>query len=199
MKISQIYNILDDIAPFFDQEKWDNSGLQIGSMQGEFDKIYLSLDVDSTMIDEIDENSLLITHHPLIFSGLKSINTALYPSNIISKMLSKNISLISMHTNFDKHALNKFVATQILGYEISKIEDFVIFFDIKSSFDDLLKDVAEKLNLKNSKFVKSKNSVSKVGFCTGSGSELIKDIDVDCFITGDIKYHTALQLSLIHI
>lgn len=193
MKIEQIYNILDEIAPFCDQEKWDNSGLQIGSMKSEFNEIYLSLDIDNKMIDELNENSLLITHHPLIFSGLKSINTGFYPSNIITKMLEKNISLISMHTNFDKHALNKFVATKILGYEISKIEDFVIFFDIKSSFDNLLKDVAQKLNIKNIKYVKSRQSVCRIGFCTGSGSELIKGIDADCFITGDIKYHTALE------
>ncbi|ASM35431.1 metal-binding protein [Campylobacter sputorum subsp. bubulus] len=193
MKIEQIYSILDDIAPFCDQEKWDNSGLQIGSMKSEFDEIYLSLDIDSNMIDELSENSLLITHHPLIFGGLKSINTALYPSNIIKKMLTKNISLISMHTNFDKYVLNKFVATEILGYKINKIEDFVIFLDINSSFDELLEDVAKKLNLKNVKFVKANQNVSKVGFCTGSGSELIKDIYVDCFITGDIKYHTALE------
>lgn len=193
MKIEQIYSILDEIAPFCDQEKWDNSGLQIGSMKSEFNEIYLSLDIDSKMIDKLNKNSLLITHHPLIFSGLKSINTNSYPSNIITKMLKKNISLISMHTNFDKHALNKFVATQILGYRINKIEDFVIFFDIKSSFDNLLNDVARKLNIKNLKYVKAKQSVCRVGFCTGSGSELIKDIDVDCFITGDIKYHTALE------
>lgn len=45
MKNRKIYSILDDIAPFCDQEKWDNSGLQIGSMKSEFGDIYLSLDI----------------------------------------------------------------------------------------------------------------------------------------------------------
>lgn len=193
MKINDIFKILDDIAPFCDQEKWDNSGLQIGSMKDEFDEIYASLDTDSKMIDEIKPNSLLITHHPLIFTSLKNIDTSLYPSNIISKMLRKKISLISMHTNFDKHALNKFVATKILGYKISKIDDFVIYFDLNFTFDYLLKDVAKKIDLRNVKFVKAKENVSKVGFCTGSGIDLVKNSDVDCFITGDIKYHTALE------
>ena len=69
MKISEIYAILDSIAPFDLQESWDNSGLIIGSMSDEFDSIALSLDLDSSLIARAKPRTLFITHHPLIFKG----------------------------------------------------------------------------------------------------------------------------------
>ena len=71
MKISEIYAILDEIAPFCDQESWDNSGLILGDFKSECERIYLSLDLDSALVENAKPNSLFITHHPLIFKGLK--------------------------------------------------------------------------------------------------------------------------------
>ncbi|MSN96092.1 Nif3-like dinuclear metal center hexameric protein [Campylobacter sp. FMV-PI01] len=204
MKISEIYKILDEIAPFEFQESWDNSGILLGSMQSEFDKIYLSLDIDSDMLDKVDENSLVITHHPLIFKGLKNIDFTKYPSNLIYKMIKKDIKLISMHTNFDKCILNRYVATEILKYKIVDEQDFLIFMEVNMEFDKLCFDIKTKLNIKNLRVVKSKNYIKNIALCTGSGSDLIGKIEVDCFLTGDLKYHTALEnlenkLSLIDI
>ncbi|MBR2148972.1 MAG: Nif3-like dinuclear metal center hexameric protein, partial [Campylobacter sp.] len=112
MKISEIYAMLDSIAPFDLQESWDNSGLIIGSMNDEFDSITLSLDLDSSLIAQAKPRTLFITHHPLIFKGLKSINSSKYPANLIKDMIKKDISLISMHTNYDKMVLNKFVLSE---------------------------------------------------------------------------------------
>ena len=70
MKISEIYAFLDSLSPFALQEKWDNSGLNIGSMDSQVEQIYIALDVDSHMLESVKPNSLVITHHPLIFGGL---------------------------------------------------------------------------------------------------------------------------------
>ena len=68
MKIAEIYEILNSVAPFEMQESWDNSGLLLGEMNTQIKgKIYLSLDLDSDLIENAEENSLFITHHPLIF------------------------------------------------------------------------------------------------------------------------------------
>ena len=115
MKIAEIYEILNSVAPFEMQEDWDNSGLLLGEMNTQIKgKIYLSLDLDSDLIENAEENSLFITHHPLIFGAIKAINPLKFPGNLIYKMIKKNISLISVHTNFDKCVLNQFVATKIL-------------------------------------------------------------------------------------
>lgn len=107
MKIAELYSVLDEIAPFSTQESWDNSGLVLGSPNVQAGRIYASLDVDSELLETLEPNSTLLTHHPLIFKGLKQLDLSVYPSNLIAKMIAKNISLISLHTNFDKALLNR--------------------------------------------------------------------------------------------
>jgi len=71
MKLKEIYKFLDEISPFELQEEWDNSGINIG-ISDDIKKIYVSLDIDDNVIEQIEPNSLLITHHPLIFKGIKN-------------------------------------------------------------------------------------------------------------------------------
>ena len=61
MKIKDIYSFLDAVSPFELQEKWDNSGLIVGSMDDSFERVYISLDLDLDMTKEIKPNSLIIT------------------------------------------------------------------------------------------------------------------------------------------
>lgn len=204
MKIKEIYEILDNIAPFNSQENWDNSGILIGNLESEFNKIYASLDIDLNLINNLDPNSLLITHHPLIFKSFKKLDLSTYPSKILAELIKKNISLISMHTNYDKYILNEYVAKNIIGYKIKEIKDFIVFFDTNFTFEKLVLDIKKKFELKNLRAVKAKNNIKTVALCTGSGADLIQGLKADCFITGDLKYHTALEclennLSLIDI
>lgn len=193
MKIAEIYQILDEVAPFEAQESWDNSGLLLGNMDDEFDKIYASIDLDSNLIQKIEKNSLVITHHPLIFKGLKSLNPSIYPSNLIYEIIKKDIKLISMHTNFDKFVLNQFVASEILGYKITEIRDFLVFFEVNKSFDEFAKEIKQKLKISNLRVVKAGEFIKTATLCTGSGADLLGSFKSDCFLTGDIKYHSALE------
>ena len=102
MKLEEIYNLLDNLSPFSFQEKWDNAGLLVGSLDDEIENVYISIDLDEELVLNVKENSLIITHHPLIFTGLKKINYDTYSSKLLRELIKKNISLISMHTNIDK-------------------------------------------------------------------------------------------------
>lgn len=193
MKIRDIYNYLDSISPFGLQEKWDNSGLIVGNMNDEFDNIYISLDLDLDMIGKVKKNSLIITHHPLIFSALKTINNDSYSTKILKKLIKKDISLISMHTNIDKTHLNSYVGREILGLNFQKDEDFILKADINLSFESFTKLLKDKLNLKTLKIVNKKKNINNVSLTTGSGMSLLPQITTDCFLTGDIKYHEAME------
>jgi len=204
MKILDIYNYLDGLSPFSLQESWDNSGLLVGAFSTNVEKIVLSIDVDEELIDSMDKNTLLITHHPIIFTGLKQLQFNKYPANLIQKMIQKNISNIAMHTNFDQTHLNEYVAKEILGYEIIKQDGFVIYMNVNESFDTFAKKTASAFGLSNTKCVKTTDWINKIALTTGSGCSLMRLIDVDCFLTGDIKYHDAMEaksikLSLIDI
>ncbi len=204
MKLSEIYKFLDKLSPFELQEKWDNSGLMVGDMSQEISKIVLSIDVDDALVDSLQENTLLITHHPIIFGGLKQLDFSSYPSNLLQKMIRKNISNIAMHTNFDKTHLNDFVVNEVLGYEIVKKDGFVAYIDVNEDFETFSSKVLKAFNITHTKSVKCSEFIKTVAVTTGSGCSLIDSIDADCFLTGDIKYHDAMQakslkLSLIDI
>ena len=193
MKISEIYSFLDQLSPFILQEKWDNSGLIVGSMEDEIKSVYISMDLDLSLVETLENNSLVITHHPLIFSGLKKINYDSYSTKILKELIKKDISLISMHTNIDKTHLNKYVVENILGFKIKNSHEFIAYCDVNMSFEDLVKYVNEKLNLKLLKSVKCKDFIKDIGIVTGSAMSLLDEIKADCFLTGDIKYHDAME------
>ncbi len=193
MLVKEIYNKLDELSPFDLQEKWDNSGLLVGNFEDEIKRVYISMDLDEELVATLEENSLVISHHPLIFSGLKKINYDTYSTKILRALIQKNISLISMHTNIDKTHLNKYVLTDILGFEISEERDFNILAKVDMTFEDLVKYVSQKLDLKVLKALKCKDFIESISLCTGSGMSLLNDVKSDCFLTGDIKYHDAME------
>lgn len=199
MKIADIYNYLDNISPFELQEKWDNSGLNVGSMSDDVKRIVLSMDIDEQLLDELEPNTLLITHHPLIFSSLKVINYDKFPASFIKKMIKKDISLIAMHTNFDKSDLNRYVALHVLHVDVIKEEDFVLYFEINESFEDFCIKLKRAFNLESLKVVTCNRDVKRVALTTGSGASLLSSIECDCFLTGDIKFHDAMLAKALQV
>lgn len=204
MKILDIYKFLDTLSPFELQESWDNSGLLVGDFSIDVTKVVLSIDVDENLIDSLQNNTLLITHHPIIFGGLKQLEFSKYPANLIQKMIQKNISNIAMHTNFDQTHLNEYVAEEVLGYKIVKKDGFVAYLDVNENFDTFAKKVSSAFGLPHARCVKCSEHVKTVALTTGSGCSLMRSIDADCFLTGDVKYHDAMEaksikLSLIDI
>lgn len=203
MYLSEIYHFLDELSPFATQAKWDNSGIIIGNKEAWIDTVYLSLDVDASLLEHVEEGALIITHHPLIFSGLKQLDFARYPSSLIQTLICKKISLIAMHTNFDLSHLNSYVIHK-LGFRVDEVKEFVGYFTVNQPFDELMKHVKETIGLPLIRVVKTKEWVGRCALTTGSGGELISSIDADCFLTGDLKYHQAFEakennLSLIDI
>ena len=193
MKILDIYTFLDELSPFALQEKWDNAGLLVGSFDDEIKKVYISIDLDEELLEEVEENSLIITHHPLIFKGLKRVNYDSYSTKLLQKLIKKDISLISMHTNIDKTHLNKYVVSEVLGLKLENTDEFISYANVNMKFDDLVKYISEKLNLKTVKTVRCNDFIKTVAIVTGSGMSLIDEIKADCFLTGDIKYHDAME------
>jgi len=116
MKVKNILNNLDKIAPFFLQESFDNSGIQFVDLDAPITKILLSLDVTQGVLDEAIENkaNLIIAHHPLLFSPLKQITKQKNP--LLFKIITNKINLLAMHTNYDlaEGGLNDYVAN-LLG------------------------------------------------------------------------------------
>ncbi|MGH2328112.1 Nif3-like dinuclear metal center hexameric protein [Campylobacter taeniopygiae] len=194
MKLIDIYNFLDQLSPFNNQQDWDNSGLLLGNNQDEIKTVYLSLDIDEDLINQAENNSLFITHHPLIFKGLKNLANLDYPKAFVKTMIEKNISLISMHTNFDLSHLNNYFVEEILGFKIAFKDEFLIYVDQGFDFFQLCEYLKSKLQMDILRISYcGKEKIKRLAICTGSGGDLISKVQADCFLSGDFKYHQAMQ------
>lgn len=193
MQVQDIYNYLDQLSPFELQEKWDNSGLIVGNMSDRFENIYISLDLDVKLVKKMKKKSLIITHHPLIFSALKTINDDTYSTKILKKLIKKDIALISMHTNIDKTHLNKYVGNNILGLDFKESSDFILKAEVNLSFKSLMKLLQDRLGLETIKVVNEKKDIHSLCLTTGSGMSLLSQVNSDCYLTGDVKYHEAME------
>ena len=102
-KIKEIAAALEIFAPLPLQEGYDNAGLQIGVTEAEVTGVLLCLDVTEEVVDEAiaSECNLIVSHHPLIFHGLKKITGRNYVERCILMALSNNIAVYSAHTNLD--------------------------------------------------------------------------------------------------
>lgn len=192
----EIYDFLDSISPFISQESWDNSGILLGKKSQKISKIFLSLEATKTIAESLESNSLLITHHPLIFKPLKNICSDFYPSNILEILIKKNIALIAMHTNFDLSHLNKNFVKKILGFKDFRIKDFVIKVSFNAKFSDLLAILETKMPDSIFKITQSSDFINDLIIVCGAGVSAISDENIaknDCIITGDVKYHDAMK------
>lgn len=99
--VSEIYGYIDRIAPFKQQEKWDNSGLLTGDGQQQVTKCLMALDITNEVVSEavIAGARLIISHHPVIFDAIRSVTAQEAP--VVYRLLKHDISAICAHTSFD--------------------------------------------------------------------------------------------------
>jgi dinuclear metal center YbgI/SA1388 family protein len=107
MKVAEITKFLESIAPLNYQEDYDNAGLIVGNHNDEIHAALVALDCTEQIVDEaIAKNcNLIITHHPIVFKGLKKLNGKNYVERVVLKAIKNNIALYAIHTNLD-HVAN---------------------------------------------------------------------------------------------
>ena len=103
MKVKDVTNYLETIAPLQLQEEYDNAGLIIGDGNDRIIGVLICLDVTDEVLNEAINSkcNLIIAHHPLIFSGIKKINDSSYPSSCVYKAIQNGINIYAIHTNLD--------------------------------------------------------------------------------------------------
>lgn len=214
MKLSKIINFLEEKFPISLAEDWDNVGLLIGKRDSKITGILLSLDLTESVIDKAIETgaNLIITHHPVIFTSLKKITNDTLIGRKIVKLIENGISVYSMHTNLDsgKSGLNDFLGENILGMKNGKILDpmesngrehgigRIYKLDESLSIENLSNLLKEKLNLNSINVVRSKEEreIKKISLVSGAGASYwrkAKKLGAQVLITGDIKYHEAMD------
>ena len=212
--VADIIRILEELAPRQLAEDWDNSGLQVGSMQWPVKKVWVSLDPSPPVIQAACKQnvSLLVTHHPLIFRPLKSIDCSHYLGKSIQLAVEHRLCIFSVHTNLDKtdSGLNDMLAERIGLRDVTVLDSHdgsLSFGRIgelarSSSVEALAESVKGALNIEYVRVAGDlKQEVSKVLVCSGSGSGLLQEFlasDAHVYLSGDLRYHDALEVSHAH-
>ena len=103
MKLIQLTAYLESLAPLAYQEDYDNAGLIVGHPDQEVFQALISLDCTEVVVDEAIEHNcqVIISHHPIVFRGLKKFNGKTYVERVVEKAIRKNIALYAIHTNLD--------------------------------------------------------------------------------------------------
>ena len=94
MKIKEITSFLEGLAPLSSQESYDNSGLIVGHPNDEITKALIALDCTEEIVDEAIANNcnLIISHHPIVFKGLKKLNGKNYVERTVIKAIKNDIA-----------------------------------------------------------------------------------------------------------
>ena len=103
MQIKHITSFLETLSPLAYQESYDNSGLLVGDPLAEVENVLVSLDVTEEVVQEAIEKKcqLIISHHPIVFSGLKSITGKNYVERTVAMAIKNDVALYAIHTNLD--------------------------------------------------------------------------------------------------
>ena len=216
MTISKIIKELELYFPRTISESWDNVGLLIGNDEEKVKKIQITLDVTEECINEAIKNdaNLIIAHHPIIFTSVKEITNKTSLGRKILKLIENNIAVYVLHTNIDaaKDGLNDYLG-KVLDLKNGKIletsseNNKVISSESGIGRIYKLKEEIEastflekiKSNLKLDKLKVSGNiskKIKKIAIINGAGSSYWKKAKFkgcDLCITGDVRYHEALD------
>ena len=208
MTVKDILNCITEIAPLQWQESYDNAGLQVGDLNAETRKALIALDVTEELVDEavVKNCDLIISHHPLIFHGLKHLTPQTYIERVVMKAIKHDISIISMHTNLDNsfQGVSRVLAEKLGLKNLHILQPLttepdlcgagmVGEFEIAMEEIDFLSLVADTIGvpcLRHSALTGKK--IQKVALCGGSGVPFMADAmrcGADAYLTADIKYH----------
>lgn len=103
MRVRDITSYIESFAPLSYQESYDNAGLQTGHPDQEVRGVLVCIDITDAVIEEalrLDAN-LIISHHPLIFTGLKKLTGSNYTERLVIEAIRQNLSIYAAHTNLD--------------------------------------------------------------------------------------------------
>ncbi len=207
MKCHELIRLLNETAEPEKAADWDNPGLLVGEENAEIRTVLIAVDATDEVIDEAVEvrADLIITHHPLIFKGIRQVTDTDFIGRRVIRMIRNGIACFAMHTNFDISCMGdeaaerlNLIGTEVLeetadgeGYgRVGRLESPITLLTLS----ELIKDTFELEAVRV--FGDLQQTVSRAGILPGSGSSGIRDAirrEADVLITGDISHHDGID------
>lgn len=217
MTCKEIIEILRKQSPEYLACDWDNVGLLAGSQDKEVNRIYVALDATETIIERAVEEKadMLLTHHPMIFKGLKKVTAQDFIGSRLITLIRHDIAYYAMHTNFDVAGM-----AQLAAEKMQLKEDFVLqktqeteegsegigrvgMLPHPMSLTECIERTKEAFQVEMVKVFglepqsnDQKASITRAALCPGSGKSVIEDAiraGAQVLITGDIDHHAGID------
>lgn len=213
LKLSDILDLLEELAPSRLAEDWDNPGLQVGKKSQSIHKILIALDPTLQALRAAHQINaqLLLTHHPLIFKPLFHLDQGVFPANVIFEAMRTGTSIVSAHTNLDRSqgGINDMLAQLFNLQQVTVLQKSTDLDDHgvglgriglipePRSLDDMVGTVKERLGLQTMKIVgQGEQLINRIAVVGGSGGGFVSEAaeaGADLLITGDLGHHHALE------
>lgn len=204
--VIDIYEFINEIAPFSTAMSFDNVGVLVGDKNQRVKKVLAALDITKEVVNEAQGigAQLIVSHHPVIFKGVKNIDA----NSVLFDLIQVGVTAICAHTNLDvsDKGVNRCLADAI---GIKNLEP-LSFYETENQkctlgligtlSEEMTPDgfaclVKSALGCNGVRYTETKRSIKKVAICSGSGGDLINKaiaLKADAYVTGEIKHHEIL-------
>ena len=201
MLLREIINSIESVAPRSAQEAWDNSGMQVGDTGRDIQSVLLTTDITEDVVNEAVLNGcqLIISHHPLLFHGLKQVCGQTPQARIVELAIKNNIAIYSAHTNLDsvEGGINTRLADKLGINDYRLLTESGLGAIGKLSqpipYAAFIAHVREILQCTYVRYTRARRAmIETVALCGGSGAEFIEEAinqGADVYLTADCKYH----------
>ena len=208
MKLNDVIQTLDNIAPLDLAEEWDNVGLLINPLRPRIiKKVLLTIDLTEAVADEAieDKADLIVTYHPILFNPVTRLNAFDAYDRTVMKLIQKNIAVYSPHTALDSviGGVNDWLADGVGAGEVSVLNPIPDsdagqgrLVELKRSVKlrTLAKRIKEYLGLTTLRLAPAfhNNPIKTVALCAGAGTDAFAGTEADCYLTGEMSHHNLL-------
>lgn len=213
--VQQIYDYLNQKAPFSLQESWDNSGLNVGDLKREVSRILVALDITDQVIEEaiVQKADLIVSHHPLIFNAAKAVT--LRPDDLVGRKIwnlaRAGVSAICCHTSLDavEGGVNTVLAQSLKLENLTQLAQCgtdeegrpygfgrIGILSEEMTLEEFLSLVQKSLAPHGLRYVDAGKPVSRVAVGGGACGGFMMDAwkaGCDTFVTSDLKYNQFLD------
>jgi dinuclear metal center YbgI/SA1388 family protein len=213
LPLSQILRFLDELAPSALAESWDNVGLLLGDASVEIRSVMTCLTLTPDVAAEaLAANAgLIVSHHPILFRGVKQLTTATAEGRMILDLIRGGIAVFSPHTAFDSagQGINQLLAERLELQNIVPLRDATAEplaglgagrtgrLPRSCRLSEFLERIRQQLRIEHLQYVGHPDrTVSQVAIACGSAAEFLKDAaqhGCDLFLTGEARFHACFE------
>ena len=212
MKLQNVTQTLENIAPLNLAEEWDNVGLLINPLKPRnVKRILLTIDLTEAVADEAicEKIDLIMTYHPILFRPTNRLNAKNSYDRTVMKLIQKNIAVYSPHTALDAviGGVNDWLADGVGEGDVAVLQPIqdsdagqgrLVQLAKPIKLKTLAQRIKKYLGLKTLRIASAPEDklIQTVALCAGAGTDAFAGIQADCFLTGEMSHHNVLAATL---